>query len=278
MLAIGVIALSLQALQQTGAQATDTRATPQPTFSFGGPSPTPTSTSSPAVSAAPGAGERFLAVGEGVLWRGTAGVCGGDAPVIELSYDGGATWDDVTPTYRGIAQLRTLSTFGGPHAEAVADLGEECETQPIRTFTAGEFWEPYPDQLASWTYIDPDDAATIITPDGAIEAPCAEPWGLRARGGVVALICDGTAYTRDADAWTALAPAGISALAVNADGALAVAHIDPACDGLAISRYEDDATKGLGCASNANPQGDAAVTFAGEDVLLWAGDVVTPFG
>lgn len=277
-LAAGVIALAVYALQQTGAQATAATATPQPTFSFGGPAtPTPSPTSSPAVSTTPGADERFLSVGEGVLWRGTAGVCGGDAPVIELSYDSGATWDDVTPTYRGIAQLRTLSTFGGPHAEAVADLGDECETQPIRTFTAGEFWEPYPDQLATWTYIDPADAATIVTPDGPIEAPCAEPWGLRARGGVVALICDGSAYVRDADEWMPLVQGGAAALSVNAAGAIAIAHTAATCDGVAISRFEDGATDEI-CAEDADPQDSAALVFAGDSLFLWSGDAVITLG
>lgn len=284
-LAIGVIVLSVQALQQTGAQATDARATPKPTFTFGAPGPTPSGEAgSPTPgptggsASAPGADERFLAVGEDVLWRGTAGACGADAPVIELSSDSGATWTDVTPTYRDIAQLRTLSTFGGPHAEAVADLGEECETQAIRTFTGGEFWEPYPDELASWTYVDPTDAATIVTPDGAIDAPCAQPWGLRARGGVVALICDGSAYTRDADEWMPLSPAGVVAVSVSADGVVAIAHTDPACDGLAVSRVEDGTTGEIDCADDLDPLDLAALAFAGDDLLLWSGDTVVSLG
>lgn len=286
-LAVAVIMLAVYALQQTGAQATGARATPKPTFSFGGPAPLPagdgaTSTPTPSPTAgagsdatAPGADERFLAVGEDVLWRGTAGACGGDAPTIEVSYDTGATWTDVTPTYRDIAQLRTLSTFGGPNAETVADVGEECETQALRTFTAGEFWAPYPDELASSTYVDPMDAGTIITPDGAIEAPCAEAWGLRARGGVVALICDGSAYVRDAADWMPLTPTSVSALSISSDGVIALAHTDPACDGVAIARYEDDDAQDLGCVGDADPQDDAAVAFAGGAVLLWSGDAVT---
>lgn len=288
-LAIGVIALSVQALQQTGAQATGSTATPKPTFSFGGPAPvpsdesvtgTPTPSRTPAAgdTGAPGVDERFLAVGEGVLWRGTAGACDADAPVIELSYDSGATWDDVTPTYRGIAQLRALATFGGPHAEAVADLGDECEPQAIRTFTAGEFWEPYPDQLAAWTYIDPTDAGMIVTPDGSIEAPCAEPWGLRARGGVVALICDGSAYVQDADEWAPLVQGGAAALSVNAAGAIAIAHTADTCAGVAISRYEDGTTDEIDCAEGADPQDSAALAFAGDALLLWSGDTVVTLG
>lgn len=285
-LAVAVILLAVYALQQTGAQATDARATPKPTFSFGGPAAFPTDgagagtpTPSPTADAgsgatAPGADERFLAVGEDVLWRGTAGACGGDAPTIEVSYDTGATWTDVTPAYRGIAQLRTLSTFGGPNAETVADVGEECETQALRTFTGGEFWAPYPDELLSSTYIAPTDAATIITPDGGVEAPCAEPWGLRARGGVVALICDGSAYVRDADDWMPLTPTSVSALSISSDGAIALAHTDPACDGVAIARYENDDARDLGCVGDADPQDDAAVAFAASAVLLWSGDAV----
>lgn len=288
-LAVAVILLSVYALQQTGAEATGARATPKPTFSFGGPAPMPTgdaatSTPTPSPTAdagsdatAPGADERFLTVGEDVLWRGIAGECGGDAPTIEVSYDTGATWTDVTPTYRAIAQLRTLSTFGGPNAETVADVGEECETQALRTFTAGEFWAPYQDELASSTYIDPTDAAMIVTPEGAIEAPCAQPWGLRARGGVVALICDGSAYMRDADEWATLSLAGVAAISVSAEGEIAIAHTVSSCDGVAISRYEDGATDEIDCAEGADPQDSAALAFAGNALLLWSGDAFRTF-
>ncbi|TXK15413.1 hypothetical protein FVP74_03175 [Microbacterium saccharophilum] len=289
-LAVAVILLAVYALQQTGAEATGARATPKPTFSFGGPAPLPTGdaatgtpTPSPTADAGsdattPGADERFLAVGEDALWRGTAGACGGDAPTIEVSYDTGATWTDVTPTYRGIAQLRTLSTFGGPNAETVADVGEDCETQALRTFTAGEFWAPYPDELASSTYVDPADDATIITPDGAIEAPCAEPWDIRARGGVVALICDGSAYVRDADEWAPLVETGAAGLSVSADGAIAIAHTVSSCDGVAISRYEDGATDETECVGDVDPRVSGAIAFAGDALLLWFGDAVVTLG
>ena len=41
--------------------------------------------------------ERFLSVGNGVMWRGVAGLCGDVEPLLERSVDSGETWTDVTP-------------------------------------------------------------------------------------------------------------------------------------------------------------------------------------
>src|SRR3546814_11031113 len=99
------------------------------------------------------------------MWRGIAGECGAAAPLIERSGDGGQSWEDVTPGYRGIGQVISLDSFAGTEAETVARMGAGCETQALRTFTQGEFWEPYPEVLAASRYADPAEIG---------RAPCRE--------------------------------------------------------------------------------------------------------
>lgn len=211
--AIGAVVLVVLALLHSRGEAPTGTPRPVPTFdapqdSTASPTPTPTPTVTPPT---PGAGERFLAIGTGAMWRATAGGCGGPAPVIERSVDGGATWRDVTPTYRGIAQVLSLDPLAGDQAEIVAGMGPGCEVQALRTFTGGEFWEPYADVLAASTYLAPQNPASVVTPAGAVAAPCPSPWGLRSSRGTVGLICDGTAYQRAGAAWQ---PVGTDAVAV----------------------------------------------------------------
>ena len=121
-------------------------------------------------------------VGSGALWRGTAGACGGAAPTLERSRDGGDTWNDVTPRYLGIGQLLSVEAFAGSEAQIVARMGDDCELQALRTFTQGRFWESHPEALAASTYVDPADPTKVVIADADVTAPCATPWGARTDG------------------------------------------------------------------------------------------------
>lgn len=246
LLAVVVIALCVIALSRTRAAEPAGTARPVPTFSVAS-SPTPTPT---AVSTAPGAAERFLAAGGGVLWRATAGTCGGTAPTLERSTDAGATWSDVTPGYLGVGQILALEPFAGDQAQIVALVGSACQAQALRTFTAGQFWASYPDALAASTYVDPVDSTRVVTPSGTIAGPCPAPWGVRADSGATALVCDGAAYQLTASrTWTQVAT-DAAALTV-ASGAVTVA-------------------------TSAQVASPAAVAFDGNDLLAWSGATVAP--
>jgi len=280
LLAVVVAALSVLSLQHARPATAGETAAPVPTFTFGAaPTPTaePTETAAPnptapAPLAAPGAAERLLSMGSDAWWRATAGACGADAPLVERSADGGQTWSDVTPGYRGLAQVRALAAFGGTQGELIGDLGDGCETQLLRTFTQGQFWETYPDLLVAATYLDAGGA--VVSPAGSIPAPCSVPWGLRADGTTVALLCDGIAYRLDGGSWTALSDASAVALAVDAGGVL-VAHADAACAGLAVTRYAD-APVMIGCVDDAQPP--VAIAASEGAVALWSADRVTVLG
>ncbi|AZC12332.1 hypothetical protein DT073_00130 [Microbacterium sp. ABRD28] len=276
-LTIMVVVLASLALQRSRGE-TAAQPNPVPSFTLGVTTPTPTPTPeapSPA-PAASRADERFLATGSAVWWRGVAGECGVAEPLIERSDDGGATWTDVTPRYLGIGQIMTVSAFSAVDAEMVAAVGPACEAQALRTYTDGQFWEPYPEVLAASRYVDAADPSVVVFRGEPVPAPCPAPIGLRTSGDTAALICNGVAWTRTGAEWTALAPTGVVALTlVGSD--IIVAHTDAACDGAAISRVTADNPAGvqpLGCAAGTDPGAPTAVTTLNGDVLLWSGDAL----
>ncbi|WP_405371719.1 MULTISPECIES: hypothetical protein [unclassified Microbacterium] len=278
-LAIAVAALTALALDRGRGERTPGVAAPVPTFTGDAlpsadpeptttPTPAPTSTAplSGAEITAPGADERFLAAGDGTMWRATAGSCGEVAPVVERSDDDGDTWSDVTPTYRDIAQVRDLLPFADTEADLVADMGDDCETQALRTFTQGTFWSPYDDLLPQSTYLT--SGAAVIDGD-EVAAPCETPWSLRTSSETAAAVCADGAYARADGEWQQLA-SGVTALDVQGDAVYAT-MIAADCDGLQVARIDGD-VEPLECLSVDDPASPAAVWVTADAVQVWAGD------
>lgn len=270
-LTVIVIALATLAIARTsGEPVTGTprpvpeetsTSTPRPTTSPG-KTPTPTASRTPATQA-PGAAERLLAAGGSTLWRATAGSCGATAPVLERSDDAGATWVDVTPAYLGIGQILALDSFAGDEAQMVARVGAGCETQALRTFTQGRFWQSYPDVLAASTYANPGNAAVVVVAGGEVPAPCPAAWGVRASNGTVGVVCDGTAYQLSGRDWT---PVTQDAVAVAVRGAAVIAaHASQGCSGLVV---------GSACTGQQAPFAPAAIAVNRDTVYQWIGDRV----
>ena len=280
-LAIVVGAVAYIAYDRANPDGGAQSAAPVPTFSLGveSASPTPTETS-PDVAVAAREDDRFLSIGSGVWWRSTAGICGGDEPLVERSDDGGQSWTDVTGRYRDITAVAALDAFAETEAEMVVAVGEGCETQGWRTFTQGAFWEPYDDLvLSAARYISPADAGVVELPSGAIDAPCADARGLRAAGDVVALVCDAQAWVLDPDGvtWATLETDGAAAVAV--DGAdVIVAGVAADCAGIALTRFagaDPAQPAAAGCADEADVTAPTAIAVTGEGTAVWAGETLT---
>ncbi|MCC2034066.1 hypothetical protein [Microbacterium allomyrinae] len=285
-LAVGVGALAVLAYRSTAPQPRAAAPEPVPSFTFGSRSPSPTPTAVPAPTPTPAevaaasvpdrSAERFLSAGSGAMWRGVAGACGATEPLIERSTDGGQTWVDVTPRYRGVRQMAALEVFAPTEAEMIASVGDDCATQALRTFTQGRFWDDYPDLLAAYHYIDPGDAATVVTPDGVIPAPCADARSLRAEGGLLALVCNGSAWVWSGEIWNALPATGVIALDVAGDDVVVAYSAPDSCAGVAVTRFIGAVPSGgesVGCAEGADPATPAAVSVR-DAAILWSGDTV----
>lgn len=278
---IGTGALVAAAYQHAEPASSGGEAAPVPTFTLGVKTPTPTPTPEPR-AATPRESERFLSIGTGaganVWWRGTAGQCGGTPPLLERSADAGATWTDVTPLYLGAAQLVALDASDQTEAIIVAGVGPGCETQALRTFTQGRFWESSPGILASSRFANPADPASIQLRDTPVAAPCADPRSVRAQADTVALICDGIPYLAAVDqSWAPLPMTDAAALAIDGTDVV-VAHRASDCAGLTVSRVPSaDPTQPATptCLENADVATPIAVTAAEAETVVWSGETLT---
>lgn len=274
-LAIGTIVLSVAALGHVRTTH-DGDAAPVPTFTLGSEpsaSAAPSPTETPDAVSYPRSEERFLAAGTGTIWRATAGECGVVEPLLERSTDGGESWTDVTPRYRGIGQVVSLDAFAGTEAEMVARMGPDCELQALRTFTQGEFWESYPDVLAASRYVDPANPSQVILAGEAVAAPCPDPRSFRAAGVSVALVCGGEAFVLDlAGAWAAAPVADVRAAAVASDGRVLTASVTQACPGLTVTFIDDQSVV---CAGESVQAGAIGVTATDAEIFVWSGESLT---
>lgn len=268
--AAAAIALSLLALDHVQSRTPDGPAGAVPTFAPATPSSSPSGTDIASTTPYEPATQRFIAVGDGVLWRGTAGACGGPAPSLERSADDGETWTNVLPEYLGIGQLLALDAFAGSQAEIVAGMGADCEVQLLRTFTQGEFWASYPDALARSVYVDVSDPRLIVASGSPIEGPCGEAHGLRRWGGSIAIVCEETAYVLGEQTWTPLDGPDVLAIAPDAED-LVLARISDACEGIALSRFAvGGPSVDAGCVEASAPV--LAISLTSESIILWTGD------
>ena len=274
-LTLGVGALAFAAYDRANPDATPGPAAPVPTFEYGAaatPTPTPTPTTPPIARDA----QRLLSGASQTWWRATVGACSGPAPVIERSDNEGETWVDVTPLYRGVAQVQTLDAFSPVDAEIVAAV-DGCTARALRTYTDGEFWDPYPDVLAASRYIEPLDPGSVRLPDRSVPAPCTSASGLVAAGDVVALLCDRRAWILSGDDWSQLAPTDATALAID-DSVVVVAHSTPECAGLTLSRTSSatpEAATAVACAEGLDPAQPTAIAVAGTEAFVWSADAIT---
>ncbi|MGW8481864.1 hypothetical protein ACWGJP_01900 [Microbacterium sp. NPDC055903] len=271
-LAVVAVVLTALAFLRVGAERGDGDVAPVPTF--GVPEATPSVAATPSASpAAPEpvdrAQERFIAVGSEAVWRGVAGACGGVAPLLERSTDGGETWTDVTPTYLGIGQLLAVTPFSGSEAQIVAAVGDACEVQALRTFTQGEFWESYPEVLTTADYVDL--AGGIVLGGETVASPCSAPLGLHISDASAAVVCDGVAFAWESSAWAPIGAAGAVA-AVPADDGYVVARKVDACDGILISRSGVATGAAETCAEVVDASASMTIAVDGDEVLIWSGD------
>ncbi|NQX35558.1 hypothetical protein [Herbiconiux sp. VKM Ac-2851] len=262
------------------------------------PSPVPTpvpSSSSPATgtpTAAPSASAteptetvRFLDVdGSSIGVRATAGACGGAAPVVELSVDDGATWvPTALPVDDEVAQIVSLDVVSAEQVDLVVLAGEDCDPTVLTSYTAGQFWQDYPDRLGTASYASPASLSTVVVDGDRVGAPCGSALGAAsADQGLVVRCADGAFLFQSLGVWQPVTTLGLSGLTFNqGDDASYLVGAQAGregCSGATVSRFAlDGSTFGgevRGCAPVNGSATNVAVGADDEAVWVWDGTVV----
>ena len=113
---------------------------------------------------------RFLAaVSATEAWRASPGACPGTSTVIERSTDKGATWKTLDTGNDAVHQIVSLINANRTRASVIGPAGADCKVGFFTSFTQGQDWATYPDNLAGATYLDPSDPAKLHVA-GEVEA------------------------------------------------------------------------------------------------------------
>ncbi len=250
-------------------------ATPGPIPTFGSSAqldPTPQPTNEPAVS---GPHRHLVASGAGAGWRSTVGDCTGEAAVVELSSDGGSTWQAVNPP--GVHEVLYLSA-NATVVTVIAKTGATCELEVLKSFTAGQFWSSYPNELTDYTFLDSTEPPTVLTSGGPVIAPCPDVRDARQRAEAVVVTCDGQLFEGGDGDWTAFPVPGLLAVAVGDSGyTLAVSGYGD-CAGVSIQTLAaplgDSFPDAVGCVDGPVLPSQVSIAQLGSDVWLWIDDRV----
>jgi hypothetical protein len=244
---------------------------PIPTFSSGptteAPTPTPEPTTAPSSTQPAG----FLsAVSATEAWRASPGSCTDDPALVERSTDGGATWQPMELAF----DLRTVVALeAGPEKVSVlGGVGDDCERQFWSSFTAGEFWEQYPDQASSVAFADVD-SSTVSLAGASSPSPCASPVRVSTEGSTSLVACEGTFSVKTGTAdWAAVAVPGLLDVTTVANQYIAAVSGVSTCEGVAVQSVAVPAASSstpttIGCVTGVDA--GAGVMLASVDDTVW---------
>lgn len=264
------VALVLWAIN---ANRPDPSAQPAPIPTFGvyePPTPTPTATV-PAVVAAP----RLLTVASGdVAWRSIAGACPSPSAVVEATTDRGATWSAITVP--GANRVLGLEGVDASQLRVVAATDNGCEVTLSESFTAGQFFERYPDRLGDAVYLDSADPKVVHVRGAVSTAPCSVLQLAstdQATGGVCAdeLI----QLAAGATSWDRVSVPGLLSAAPREGGGYTLARAGAeGCEGIAIESIAGSIAQSqpvrVGCVADTAPS-EVTLAARGASVWLWSG-------
>lgn len=170
-----------------------------------------------------------------------------------------------------------LSATTGQAATIVAKTGASCTVETIATFTAGQFWQAYPERLGEQSFINTTSPGVIQLQGSAINAPCPTVLDLEVASGRLVVLCNDAVFQRSPTTteWVTSIATGAQAFSVNASRMLLATRGVPDCSGVAIQSIALPLTPTsspvlVGCATSASSTGPFALDAIGESVWLSA--------
>ncbi|KQQ28375.1 hypothetical protein [Frondihabitans sp. Leaf304] len=262
---------------------------PIPTYTSS-PQPTATASASAAIDEPSGEVRLLSAVSATEAWRTTPGLCGGAAPKVERSTDGGDTWAVVDLGSTGVADAVALNAGSDRTALAGHLTGSCTKTKAMATFTEGKFWAASTTDVADLAFVVRGSNRVHLA-SGVVAGPCATPLGAVQSGSAAAVSCADAFAVKNGDAaWQTVTVDGLLAFTATGTGTatsylLAVDSASDDCDGVAIESLTADLTPDsvptpVGCAPVASAAGTldpstVALSRVGANVWLWAGSRVS---
>lgn len=274
------------ALERTAPTSNGTTG-PVPTFSST-PRPSVSGTATPSASAEPrpsasttadAAGtdtsdRRLLSAVDGVeAWRASSGACGGADGELEHTTDRGATWKRVD---LGAGPGAVLALRADSDAVSIAvGVGDDCQPT-VRTSTDdGRTWKTGGDAGAG---IGRDG---LILESGTVDPPCDDPIEVYQGDFTTAVVCsDEVQWRAGTGAWVGVPLDGVRSLADDGDTYLVARRGATGCAGVeirsvpAVDVTPEVATGFVGCAADADPDGELVLAQTGAGTWLWSGDEV----
>lgn len=222
--------------------------------------------------------QRILAVSEtdsDFLMRAWVGSCPDPAGALEVSVDGGASWQSGVIASVDARRLLSLAPTGDI-VRFTSQAGPDCETLTARSFVAGTSWEADPEPPVIW-FIDPANSTVVSTPAGTQTLPC-EVVGLSAastRG--IALCNDATVMVSEDDgaSWSSpLAVPNAVAVGTVAGGFAVASYSEADCVGTQTRAILGGVlSEPGGCIVGVgSTDGTTAIAGGGSAWMLWAGD------
>lgn len=204
-------------------------------------------------------------------WRATTGACPNAAASPEVTIDAGETWsatDATGPT--GVTALQRIIASSVDVATMVGVAADSCAPTLIRTYVRGDNYEEYPADVGTAWHIDPADRAQVVTPDGAVAAPCASAVAVAPDGdeSAAVLCADGTVSTTTDAGVTWSAPVDVS-------GAQSIDAVD---GGYLVVRLGGTACAGVGLSLVGAGADDTAATVAESGCVPVSGDLAALAG
>ncbi|MFP7761480.1 WD40/YVTN/BNR-like repeat-containing protein [Marisediminicola sp. LYQ85] len=222
---------------------------------------------------------RLLAAVDGsTAWRATTGECGVATAAPEVTTDAGTSWATTdASTETGVTALLRLVPASAEVASFVGLAQNDCTPIAVRTFVGGGDYAIDPAGVASTWHVDPSDRSAVVSPAGAVDAPCDTVVDLAARNAdEAAVLCDDGAVSVTDDAGTSWATPRVF------DGAIALTRSDEGwtiaavgsddCAGVEITAVTDALAPGaIGCLPLDQPAADlpGSVALSAADGTLW---------
>lgn len=153
--------------------------------------------------------------------------------MLEVTFDGGETWQEALTTNVPGAALRQIdASDGGLIRTTFAD--ENCQPQQARSFTGGLNWEPDLTGQSVWM-LGEAPSTTAWAPVGQTTLPCAAV-SLVGEGARAVALCEDTGITTTEDGganWSSPAPIpGASAVGVLPAAFVIASFGEPDCNGI----------------------------------------------